>query len=291
MKRLVAALALFVLVAAAPAAFAGNSQTFLDSTGENPAAPDITSIVVSNDDAGLITFQVNISNRPSLTSDMEIDLFLDTDANPATGDPESYGAEYLVQLVQGSVTLYKWNGSGYSSAAAQSSLVYSYGSGGATIRVKASDLGGTHAFDFLAIAASGVTTDVNGNPDYSNAASDSAPDPGHGTFAYQVLTTLRLTVTNFLTSPVAPKAGGTLSASLAATENDTDAPFTGGAVACRATVGGGEAVTATSRRVTNGVASCVWRVPKTAHGKRLTGSVTVTVRGAKVTKTFSVKIR
>lgn len=290
MKRLVAALALLVLAATAPAAVAGNSQTFLDSTGENPAAPDITSIVVSNDDAGLITFQVNISNRPSLTADMEIDLFLDTDANPATGDPQSFGAEYLIQLAQGSGGLFKWNGTDYSSSSTQSSLVSSYAAGGATIKVSASDLGGTHAFNFLAIAASGVTTDANGDSDYSNAAFDLAPDIGHGTFAYQVLTTLRLTVTNFLTSPVAPKAGGTLSASLAATENDTDAPFTGGAVACRATVGG-KAVTATSRRVTNGVASCVWRVPKTAHGKRLTGSVTVTVRGAKATKAFSVKIR
>ena len=41
-----------------------NSQTFTDSTGEDPNAPDITTIVVSNDDAGLITFKINISNRP-----------------------------------------------------------------------------------------------------------------------------------------------------------------------------------------------------------------------------------
>ncbi len=44
-------------------------------------APDITSVVVSNDDAGMITFKVNISNRPTLTPDMSVLLFLDTDQN------------------------------------------------------------------------------------------------------------------------------------------------------------------------------------------------------------------
>ena len=295
MRKASAVLLLLVLAAVAPAASAGptraasNSQTFLDSTGEDPNAPDITSIVVSNDDSGLVTFKVNISNRPTLTSDMEIDLSLDTDANPATGDPNAFGADFLIVLVQGSVDLYRWNGTDYSSTPA-SSLVYSYDASGATVKVKASDLGGTRAFNFFAIAASGVTYDSSGNPDYTNAPVDFAPDLGHGTYAYKVLTTLRLSVTTFQTTPAAPKAGGTLSASLAATENDTDAPIAGGSVSCRASVGG-KAVAATAHTVTNGVATCVWRVPKTAHGKRLTGTVTVALRGATATKSFSVKVR
>ena len=48
-----------------------NSQTFTDSTGEDPNAPDITTIALSNDDAGLVTFKINISNRPALTADMQ----------------------------------------------------------------------------------------------------------------------------------------------------------------------------------------------------------------------------
>ena len=44
---------------------------------------------VSNDDAGLITFQVNISNRPAFTDDMFLLIFMDTDQNTATGDPDS----------------------------------------------------------------------------------------------------------------------------------------------------------------------------------------------------------
>jgi hypothetical protein len=82
--RAVVALCAFLLLAV-PAG-ASNSQTFADSTGENPAAPDVTSIVLSNDDAGLITFQINVSNRPALTPDMLFWVFLDTDDNSATGD-------------------------------------------------------------------------------------------------------------------------------------------------------------------------------------------------------------
>ena len=64
-----------------------NSATFADSSGEDANAPDITSIAVSNDDAGMITFKINISNRPALTPDMTVLLFLDTDQNATTGDP------------------------------------------------------------------------------------------------------------------------------------------------------------------------------------------------------------
>jgi hypothetical protein len=296
MRKVLLAAALLAL-AAVPSALAGptrmddNSQTFLDSTGEVANAPDITSIVVSNNASGLVTFKVNISNRPSLTSDMEIDLSLDTDANKATGDAASNGAEYAIVLVQGSVGLLKWNGTNYADARSQSSLTYSYDASGATIKVKTSDLGGTKKFNFGAVAGSGIVVDASGNPDYTNAVADFAPDLGHGTYGYQVLTTLKLSVSTFQTVPAAPTAGGTLAASLAATENDTGGPIgRGAAVVCRASVAGGP-VTVKSHAIANGVATCVWKLPKSAKGEKLSGTVTVTVRGAKVAKSFSVRVR
>ena len=295
--RKVFLLAALLALAAVPAAVAGsartdgNSQTFLDSTGENASAPDITSIVVSNDDSGLITFKLNIANRPALTGDMEIDLFLDTDANPATGDPQSDGADYAIVLVQGSVGLFRWNGTNYADASSQASLVYAYDASGATIKVKASDLGGTKKLNFSAVAASGVTVDASGNPNYANAVTDFAPDIGHGTYAYQVLTTLKLSVSTFQTVPAAPKAGGTLAASLAAKENDTGGPVASrAAVACRATVGGAQ-VAVKSHAIANGVATCVWKLPASAKGKKLSGTVTVSLRGAKAAKSFSLNVR
>jgi len=93
-SRLAILLALTALVVGVPVALGGsshtaaNSQTFPDSIGEDASAPDITSIVVSNDDAGLITFQINVSNRPALTPDAAADE-LRTEARSGRLDGEA----------------------------------------------------------------------------------------------------------------------------------------------------------------------------------------------------------
>ena len=287
-------LLLALLLVAAPAALGGstraasNSANFPDSVGEDPQAPDITSVAVSNDDAGLITFQVNISNRPALTDDMDVDIFLDTDRSPATGDPQSLGADYAIQLVPGAVGLFKWNGTGFFFAPSQTSLTYAYATTGATIRVSAADLGKTKAINFGVIADSGITHDANGNSNFAAAKSDLAPDPGHGLYSYQVLTKLVLTVTAFTTSPKPAKAGRAFSVSLAASENDTAGPVQSGTVACAATLAG-KRVVAVGHLVANGVATCVWRIPKTAKGRIIRGTITLTVQGTHVTRPFSAR--
>jgi hypothetical protein len=295
-SRLIVVLALAALLIALPTAALGgashraaNSTTYTDSTGEDPEAPDITGIVVSNDDAGLITFQVNISNRPALTSDMFVLVFLDTDQNAATGDPSSLGADYAIELDPGVVSLFQWNGSDFVSAPSQTSLVYSYAATGPTIRVSAADLGKTKAFKFGLVAASGAALDASGNPDFSKIHLDFAPDAGHGFYAYQVLTKLVLTVTAFTTGPKPAKAGRLFSASLAATENDTAGPVESGTVSCGAVLAG-RRLPAVTRALANGVASCVWRIPKTAKGKTLRGTIVLSVQGVQVTRAFSVKV-
>ncbi len=270
------------------AAASSNSQTFTDSTGEDPKAPDITTIGISNDDAGLITFKINISNRPALTDDMFVDVFLDTDRKASTGDSQNTGAEYVFELVPGSVTLYKWNGSNFLASASQSSVTFSYGPTGATIRASAHDLGNTKGFNFFADAASGLATDAMGNLDYTNVHDDLAPDPGHGVFTYQVLTKLSLSVQAFTTGPKPAKAGKKFVASLAANESDTNGPVEAGTVACSAIVGG-KRLTATAHRVANGIASCSWSLPRGAKGT-LRGSVSLTVQGTTVVRAFAVKV-
>jgi hypothetical protein len=265
-----------------------NSQTFTDSTGEDPAAPDITSIVVSNDDAGLVTFKINISNRPALTTDMTVLMFLDSDKQAATGSPDFAGADYAIELDPGSVGLFKWNGSDFVAAPSQSSVTYSYDATGATIRASAAELGATKAFNFLAAAISGITTDAAGNPDFTNEHVDPAPDAGHGVFSYQVLTKLTLSVKAFTTSPKPAKSGKKFVASLAATESDTAGPVQAGTVACSATVGG-KHLTATAHRVANGIATCSWSLPRNVKGT-LRGTVSLTVKGTTVVRTFAVKV-
>jgi len=265
-----------------------NSQTFTDSTGEDPAAPDITTVVVSNDDAGLITFKVNISNRPTLTTDMTVLMFLDTDQQATTGDSQASGAEYAIELDPGSVGLFKWNGSDYVAAPSQTSVTYSYDATGATIRASAADLGGTKGFNFFLAAFSGITTDAAGNADFTNAKVDAAPDAGHGVYTYQVLTKLTLNVEAFTTSPKPAKAGKKFVASLAATESDTKGPVQAGTVTCTATVGG-KHPSATVHRVANGIATCSWVLPRSVKGT-LRGTVSLTVKGTTVVRAFAVKV-
>jgi hypothetical protein len=270
------------------AAATSNSKVFTDSTGEDPSAPDITTIDLSNDNAGLITFKINISNRPTFTDDMLLDVFLDTDRKASTGDPQNLGADYALELVPGAVTLYKWNGTDFRTAPSQSSVTFGYASTGATIRASARDLGNTKGFNFYADAVAGVTIDSSGNPDFSHVHDDAAPDPGHGLFTYPVLTKLTLSVKAFTTGPKPAKAGKKFVASLAANESDTNGPVEAGTVACSATIGS-KHLAATAHRVSNGIASCAWSVPHDATGT-LHGSVTLTVQGVKVVRTFAVRV-
>jgi hypothetical protein len=292
LTMLVLGAALVAIPAAAlggEARHANNSMTFTDSLGEDAAAPDITSVVVSNDDAGMITFQVNISNRPALTQDMFLLIFLDIDQKSSTGDPQAYGADYLIELDPGNVSLLQWNGADYANATSQSSLTYAYGATGATIHVSASDLGKTRALNFGALAFSGFALDPSGNPDTTNLKRDAAPDPGHGLFNYRVLTKLVLTVTAFTTAPKPAKAGRPFTASLAANENDTAGPVQAGTVGCAASIAGKRLVVVT-HAVRNGVAVCVWRIPRTATGRIVRGLITLTVRGTSVTRGFSARV-
>lgn len=262
-----------------------NTTTFPDSIGEDVNAPDITNVVVSNDDAGMITFQVNIPNRPALTPDMFMLIFIDSDNNSTTGDA---GVEYVIDLEPGQVGLFQWNGATYVQAASQTSLTYSWASG-ATIHISAADLGKTKAFAFVAVAFSGFALDANGNEDDTNLKRDSAPDPGHGLFTYNVLTKLVLKVTALTVAPRPAKAGRPLTVSMAATENDTNGPVTTGTVICAASVAGAKLVP-TTHVVRNGVAVCTWKVPATAKGRIVRGLITLKVKGVSTTRGFSDRV-
>ncbi len=294
-RRIVLAAAIALFVAVPAFALAGserhesNTQTYVDSTGEDAAAPDITGVTVSNDDAGLITFQINIANRPALTPDMLIDIYVDSDGNAATGSPDIFGADYAIELQAGAADLFHWNGTTFAGAAAQTSLTFSYAATGATLRVSALELGKTKGFKFVVDAASGIVVGANGDADFTNAHDDFAPDAGHGTYSYQVLTKLVLRAVAFTTSPSPAKAGKQFSAGLAATENDTNSAVTQGSVACTARVAG-KLIAVKAHRIVNGVAACVWVIPKTAKGKTVRGTIVLTVRGVSLTRSFSAKV-
>lgn len=176
-------------VVVSPTRTSANTVTYQDSTGENAAAPDITSITVSNTDARQLTFQVNIPNRPTLTQDMVLLLFVDADSNASTGDPSELGADYVLEVFRNQVGLFRWDGTNFTRSAGNPSattLAFSY-SGGLTLTINAAELGNTTAFGFSVIAVSGVTVDSAGNPVFTSAVADIAPAADVGLYAYRVI--------------------------------------------------------------------------------------------------------
>ena len=279
---------------ASPTRIAANSTTYQDSTGEDPAAPDISTVVVSNNDAGLIQLRINIPNRPTLTRDMLIFLFVDSDANANTGDPESLGADYVLQLFEGEAALFKWDGTDFTRRPGDppaTSLVFSY-QAGATFSISAAELGNTTRFGFAAIAVSWITFDpTTGDPIFDATTSDAAPGGGAGFYQYQVaIAPATLVVRRVTTSPAAPRAGRPFTMRLVAARSDTGAVLQNGRVTCTARAGTTR-LRSQVARVTGGAAVCTWLVPANAKGKTLRASTTVAFEGLRATRSISRAIR
>ncbi len=279
---------------ATPTLVAANSTTFTDSTGENPLAPDITTIVVSNDDAGQISFRVNVPNRPTLGQDMVINVWVDTDTNAATGDPEIAGVDYVMQLVRGEINLYRWDGTGFTRRFGDPSAItlsFAY-QGGITVRISAAELGNTKRFRFFVEFVSGCVVDpVTGNLDCTDAVEDIAPGGGAGLYPYEVKTARpTLVVRRVTTTPATPVAGKPFTMRLTAARSDTGAVLQNGRVTCIGRAGTTR-LRAQAARVTGGAAVCTWLIPKTATGKTFRGTTTVAFEGLRATRSISRKIR
>lgn len=279
---------------AAPKLVSANSTTYQDSSGEDPAAPDITTLVVSNNDAGVISFRINVPNRAQLTQDMLFWLFADTDANPQTGDPESLGADYIIQIFGGEALLFRWDGSDFTRRAGDppaTSLIFAY-QGGITITISAAELGNTKRFGFAVIAISGIAIDpATGDIDFTNALGDNAPASGAGFYQYEVkITPPTLVVKSLKPTPAKPTAGRAFTLRLVAARSDTGAVVQNGRVTCVGRIGKAR-LKAQVQRVVAGAATCMWNLPPTAKTKTFRGSVAVVFEGLKASQSYAGKIR
>ena len=63
-----------------------------------------------------------------------------------------------------------------------------------------------------------------------------------------------------------------------------------GSVACSAKLAGKTLKVSKKGSVAGGKASCTWKVPNQSKGKQLKGSMTVTYKGKKVTRSFSKRV-
>jgi hypothetical protein len=279
---------------AAPARIAANETTYQDSTGEDPAGPDITTLVVANDDAGMLSFRVNVPNRPTLGQDMLIELWVDSDNNAATGSQELAGVDYVMQVVRGEINLYKWDGTDFTRRFGDPSAVtlsFAY-QGGITVRISANELGQTKAFKFFAVVVSGCVVDpVTGDLDCAASRIDVAPGGGAGLYPYVVnIAPATLVVRRVSTTPAVPRAGRTFTMRLVAARSDTGAVLQNGRVTCTARAGTTR-LRSQVARVTGGAAVCTWLIPANARGKSLRASTTVAFEGLRATRSITRTIR
>jgi hypothetical protein len=263
------------LLALAAAQVAKADVSFTDPAGDSGTAPDITAVTAANDPAGNLTFTVR-TNQPTLGADAAVFIVFDVDQNQQTG---SDGVESFFLISSDGWVFVKWNGTEFAPAGAASANG-SYANGVATFKVSKADLGVGEKFTFWSESyqfdAAGTAT-----------GSDAAPN---GTDAYEYVFAKPLTLRAGATTavPARPKAGSLFAVRARITRGDTGGPLASGTVTC--TVRIGTAVVRATGRVGNGVAACNMRVPKTAKGKLLRGTMKVTFQGVSVTKTFSYRV-
>jgi hypothetical protein len=285
LKRvLVAAVAAAFLAVAAGTAGAAYAPpaSFTDPAGDAGTAPDVTGVGVTNDQSGLYTFTVSLAS--DYGDDAEFYLYLDSDKNPQTGDPENLGADYVVydDHASHSAGLYKWTGSDWDDTSEDTmSFEISSSLRELTISVGKSELGGSTGFNFFA---------VSDNADGSDGHFDDVPS-GTGALAYAFQKTLKLTLAGVQT--VVMKAQHRLIVAAAAVRSDTGATVgADGAVTCHANGGARALPVSTKAFVSAGsgkgsAAVCQFVLPK-KHVK-LSATITISYGGATVTKTVSAK--
>jgi hypothetical protein len=281
-------LALLVPSSALSVTSAPPPASFVDPTGDSGEAPDISSVTVSHDDHGIVTFALGITNRPQLLSTDFVQVFVNFDGSSSTGE---HGFDVAIQVQWPVNKLFFYFGSTWVQIG-ETSLRSSYADGQLTISAALFDLRVIGAFDFW--VAAGADTGGTGMEDL-------APD-GEGTFySYAVKVPLFF---EHLDAPLAVKAGKAFTASMMlVTDGEAE-----GMVTCTATIGGNR-VAGTARWLNllitspndpesfirkeigrEGDALCSFKVPKKARGKLISATITATRSGVVVSRTFSARV-
>ncbi len=282
------------------------STTFSDAVGEDLAAPDIGTVVVSNDDTGLLTFRIEIPNHPLLTEDLRIRVWLDTDADSETG---LRGADrYLLvdrwELGLGEVALFTCGSTVCSGGKALPTrsgppLRFAYRDG-ATLTAEAADLGivGPQRIVFWIEAWSGIGFDpVTRRYDLTNARPDFAPDGAGRRLGYPsaagedswIHDSGTMYAESFSAQPTRPRAGKPFSLRLAAISTDTGAPVTSGTAACSMRIAG-KPLRPTSSSFTGGSAVCTFSIPAGTERKDFTSTIALRSQGETLPRTISGRV-
>ncbi len=253
-----------------PSASSQGGPPYADATGDSGTVPDITGVTVNGDKgSGQVIFRIGLVSMP--TTDVVIELDVDSDVNPATGNVDVNGADYSFQLdpVLRQFGLWHWNGSDWVDTP-DSTVRVSDGGNTLMISVNKSEIGGTSEFNF------GAYTFF---PNSSDQSQDSAPEDGMWNYSIDAQGPDIQGVMLLTTPSSGPKSGKRFVVSPIGLKLPPD----GGIIpvlphpdsySCRATI--------KSRAVPGtGTGGCTLRIAKKkTRGKTLSVTVTVTYEGA-----------
>jgi hypothetical protein len=276
-----AATAGLAVATAVSLAGAAGTRSAADPAGDAGAGFDITSVTVANDDAGRITFRIALPAVGSLPDNMGLTVVLDTDQKLSESNPIDYG----IVVARNTAVLTSVTPGGAVSVFAPRSLTTSFAPGLVGVSIARSDLGNPRA---LIVAVASFTLAADGTPDTA-ANTDVAPDTG---LLYALKLPTKLIVRSTSLSPGRPAAGGPFRAGAFVRDVTFGAPGElpkGGRVTCRVTVGG-EKVTAARSLTRAGRATCAGTVPGDAAGQALRGTVTYTLNGVAVKRSFATTV-
>jgi hypothetical protein len=258
--------------------------SFTDQVGDAGTAPDVSAVSVTNDVNG--TYTIDVTFATPLTPSSFVDLFLDTDLNASTGDPQSAGADFAIEDDEStqSFGFYKWGGSPATFVSISSAAIHVRSSQdlkGLEFQVGTPDIGAGTGFNFFVESA---------DADGSTGHYDDAPS---GTAVWQYKLQQQVTLSFLAAKATAVKAGGTWVLALAAKRSDTGATLGGeGTIVCKATSGTTHLVLVTHAFISasgSNAAVCAFKVPKKLKHKLLHGTMTVSYEGSSVTHSFTTK--
>ena len=250
-----------------------NTVTFRDAVGEDALGPDITSVVVSADADRQLSFRVNLRNRPMLTEDMRMRIWLDADDNPNTGltVEDKRGLDYFMlvdrwELGLGVARLFVCSGS---TCSGSRQIGFSYSNGG-TFSIDSADLRieRRQRLRFRVESSSGWVFDPVKGYDFTNVHYEAAPDQGYWTFDMRPLV-----VKGFTATPTRPHAGSRYVLRISAVRTATGKRVRG-RVACSFTVGQ-RSLRPRTRAFFIGSAVCVFDIPLGAQGKKYRSSISI----------------
>jgi hypothetical protein len=262
-----------------------SQASFPDPAGDHDAAPDITSISVSDTPAGIIEVRVTTPNYQVLPGDKIIGVGFDLKGRPAAAD------DVFVAYASGpnSVQVDREESGILAPSELPNTASAAFEDGVLTLSLHRKELDGAALVGLGVVSLDLVGDGEREGPDFEGdvEALDTAPDDLTGPLHPYRLAhrpPVQLRVTGTLRSPVRPQAGGRFSYSIVVRRLDTYRVVRRGSVTCSVFISGKRV--RTTGRFVGGRANCSLFMPAKSDSSTLRGTVTVRAAGAVVRSTF-----